>query len=172
MLISVPLGNFIKWLIFFSFFKHVKVDLILQGYCLSIIFPWVLTLNRKTLTSFVMTKPRGSVVITKPLALWMSLCTRKASWLAFFSVRIFKWIHSNFRLEKEDRNKTIHSEQYPHSFNDIFLRVQYTGTKWNPLKKGIQWFLLNKADTTLASLKRLICCKTNTNVYKCGHFNP
>ncbi len=39
----------------------------------------------------------------------------------------------NFRLEKEDRNKTIHSERlcqrkpfdgnYPHSFNDLFLRV-------------------------------------------------
>ena len=31
------------------------------------------TLNRKTLTCFVKTKPRGSVVITKPLALRMSL---------------------------------------------------------------------------------------------------
>ncbi len=36
------------------------------------------TLNRKTLTSFVWTKSRGSVVITKPLALRMSLCDRKA----------------------------------------------------------------------------------------------
>ena len=41
------------------------------------------TLNRKTLTSFVRTKPRGSVVITKPLVLRMSLCARKASWLHY-----------------------------------------------------------------------------------------
>ena len=39
------------------------------------------TLNRKTLTSSVRTKPRGSVVITKPRALQMSLCACKASWL-------------------------------------------------------------------------------------------
>ena len=39
----------------------------------------VRTLNRKTLTSFVRTKPRGSVVFTKPLALRMSLCACKAS---------------------------------------------------------------------------------------------
>ncbi len=35
------------------------------------------TLNRNTPTCFVRTKPRGSVVITKPLALRMSLCSRE-----------------------------------------------------------------------------------------------
>ncbi len=44
------------------------------------------TLNRKTLTSFVRTKPRGSVVITKPLALRMSLSARKASWLYYMDL--------------------------------------------------------------------------------------
>ncbi len=44
------------------------------------------TLNRKTLTSFVRTKPRGSVVITKPLALRMSLCALKASWLYYMDL--------------------------------------------------------------------------------------
>ncbi len=39
------------------------------------------TLSRKSLTCFVITKPRGSVVITKPLASRMSLRARKASWL-------------------------------------------------------------------------------------------
>ncbi len=39
------------------------------------------TLNRKSLTCFVRTKPRGSVVIRKPLPLRRSLCARKASWL-------------------------------------------------------------------------------------------
>ncbi len=44
------------------------------------------TLNRKTLTSFVRTKPRGSVVITKPLALRMSLCAHKVSWLYYMDL--------------------------------------------------------------------------------------
>ena len=39
------------------------------------------TLNRKSLTCFVRTKPRGCVVITKPLASQRSLRARKASWL-------------------------------------------------------------------------------------------
>ncbi len=44
------------------------------------------TLNRKTLTPFVRTKPRGSVVITKPLALRIPLCYRKASWLYYMAL--------------------------------------------------------------------------------------
>ena len=39
------------------------------------------TLNRKALTCFVRTKPRGSIVITKPLALQMLLsCCHTHSW--------------------------------------------------------------------------------------------
>ncbi len=41
------------------------------------------TLNRKSLTCFVRTKPRGSVVITKSLALRRSMCAHKASWLHY-----------------------------------------------------------------------------------------
>ena len=44
------------------------------------------TLNRKTLTSFVRTKPRGSVVITKPLAVQMSLCACKAIWFYYMDL--------------------------------------------------------------------------------------
>ncbi len=44
------------------------------------------TLNRKSLTCFVRTKPRGSVVNTKPLASQMSLCARKASWLYYMTL--------------------------------------------------------------------------------------
>ncbi len=44
------------------------------------------TLNRESLTCFVRTKPRGSVVITKPLASQRSLCARKASWLYFMTL--------------------------------------------------------------------------------------
>ncbi len=52
------------------------------------------TLNRKTLTSFVRTKPRGSVVITKPLALRMSLCSQSklALWHGFISLNHVVWI--------------------------------------------------------------------------------
>ncbi len=66
------------------------------------------TLNRKTLTSFVRTKPRGSVVITKPLALRMSLwlmrltfsistgCHLKKSYMlsshAFIMLKSSSWI--------------------------------------------------------------------------------
>ncbi len=51
-------------------------------------------------------------------------------------------IDCNFRLEKEDRHKTIHSERlcqrkpfdgnYPHSFNDLFLRVQEVDCQQSP----------------------------------------
>ncbi len=44
------------------------------------------TLSRKSLTCFVITKPRGSVVITKPLASQMSLRARKASWLHYMTL--------------------------------------------------------------------------------------
>ncbi len=43
-----------------------------------VFIPCAHTLSRKSLTCFVITKPRGSIVITKPLALRMSLRARKA----------------------------------------------------------------------------------------------
>ncbi len=45
-------------------------------------------LNSKTLTSFVGTKARVSVVITKPLALRMSLRARKATWLYYMDLYV------------------------------------------------------------------------------------
>ncbi len=44
------------------------------------------TLNRESLTCFVRTKPRGSVVITKPLASQRSLYASKASWLYYLTI--------------------------------------------------------------------------------------
>ncbi len=51
---------------------NISLHPIIHGYIVRI---WLgaFTLNRKTLTSFVITKPRGSVVITKPLAFRMFL---------------------------------------------------------------------------------------------------
>ncbi len=54
--------------------------------CITDSWTAICTLNRETLTSFVRTKPRGSVVITKPLALRMSLCARKESWLYYMDL--------------------------------------------------------------------------------------
>ena len=51
-----------------------------------IIQPILCTRNRKTLTCFVRTKPRSSVVITKPLASRMSLRACKASWLYYVTL--------------------------------------------------------------------------------------
>ncbi len=44
------------------------------------------TLNRKSPTRFVRTKPISSVVITKPLPLGMSLYACKASWLYYIAL--------------------------------------------------------------------------------------
>ncbi len=70
------LGNLI-YFVNTNFTKETQ--LILSNSCFILYNSWTTyTLNRKTLTSFVMTKPRGSVVITKPLALRMSLCADKS----------------------------------------------------------------------------------------------
>ena len=61
-------------------FKYPKLDVLIWAPLAKY------TLNRKSLTCFVRKKPRGSVVITKPLALRTSLCARKASWLYYMDL--------------------------------------------------------------------------------------
>ena len=57
--------------------KSGKIDFLLIHFCMNKPYrPRPYSLKGKSLACFVKTKPMGSVVITKPLALWAS----KASW--------------------------------------------------------------------------------------------
>ncbi len=59
------------------------------------------TLNRKSLTCFVRTKPRGSVVITKPLTSQRLLCARKATYFVVINCIPLKIHESSVALQKQ-----------------------------------------------------------------------
>ncbi len=95
----------------------------------------ICTLSRKAFTSFVRSKPWGSVVITKSLPLRLSLCACKASWLYYMALYHSIMLYQSLCFTKGTVNSYYSRNKWNTTCNYVCSGIYFVviNSYYNPL---------------------------------------